>query len=315
LIPYLLRRWFLLCLCVILVLGFTQSELLAPLAEMKWLRRAIVASVLLLMSLPMQFQALAQEIRRPWAALLATVVNYGLLPLVAWPVSFLLQGDFRNGLLIAAATPCTLASAAVWTRRAGGNDAVAMMVTIITNTSCFIITPLWLIAMTDRSPNTPQLGDMVIKLGLLVVIPIACGQLARACRPVGDWATRKKPALNIGAQVGVLLMILLGSVLAAQELATRNVSLSAMAPQFIAMIGAVVGVHLSMFVAAFNLAKLAGFERENRIAIGFSGSQKTLMVGLTIAIDYGGLTLLPMVAYHVCQLLVDTVIADRLNRK
>ena len=46
-----------------------------------------------------------------------------------------------------------------------------------------------------------------------------------------------------------------------------------------------------------------------------SGSQKTLMVGLYVAINYfGGLTLLPMVFYHVGQLVVDTIIADIWSR-
>ena len=33
-----------------------------------------------------------------------------------------------------------VASAAVWTRRAGGNDAVALIVTISTNLACFLLT-------------------------------------------------------------------------------------------------------------------------------------------------------------------------------
>ena len=49
------------------------------------------------------------------------------------------------------------------------------------------------------------------------------------------------------------------------------------------------------------------------VAVGFAGSQKTLMVGLTIALQFGGLTILPMLAYHVLQLLIDTLLANRLR--
>jgi hypothetical protein len=39
------------------------------------------------------------------------------------------------------------------------------------------------------------------------------------------------------------------------------------------------------------------------------------MVGLHISLTYyGGLTILPMVAYHVGQLLIDTLVADRLRQ-
>jgi sodium/bile acid cotransporter 7 len=53
--------------------------------------------------------------------------------------------------------------------------------------------------------------------------------------------------------------------------------------------------------------------REDRIAVGISGSQKTLMVGLQVAIA-SQLLILPMVVYHVGQLIVDTIIADRWRR-
>ncbi len=35
------------------------------------------------------------------------------------------------------------------------------------------------------------------------------------------------------------------------------------------------------------------------------------MVGLAVALDFGGLAVLPLIAYHAIQLLVDTVLADR----
>jgi sodium/bile acid cotransporter 7 len=53
--------------------------------------------------------------------------------------------------------------------------------------------------------------------------------------------------------------------------------------------------------------------RKDQAAVAFAGSQKTLMIGLAIAVEFGGLAVLPMMAYHVGQLLVDTLLADRLR--
>jgi predicted Na+-dependent transporter len=39
------------------------------------------------------------------------------------------------------------------------------------------------------------------------------------------------------------------------------------------------------------------------------------MVGLALALSIGGLAILPMLAYHVQQLLIDTVLAGRLRAK
>ena len=59
---------------------------------------------------------------------------------------------------------------------------------------------------------------------------------------------------------------------------------------------------------------MLGMPRDQQFAVGFSGSQKTLMVGLSAAISMG-LNIIPIVAYHAMQLLVDTVIADQLKKR
>jgi sodium/bile acid cotransporter 7 len=66
---------------------------------------------------------------------------------------------------------------------------------------------------------------------------------------------------------------------------------------------------------ACGIALAAGLRlpREDRIAVGIAGSQKTLMVGLQVALACQ-LLILPMVVYHVGQLIVDTIIADRWRR-
>ncbi len=57
-------------------------------------------------------------------------------------------------------------------------------------------------------------------------------------------------------------------------------------------------------------AAQTGIPRKQRIGVAISGSQKTLMIGLKIALDCG-VSIVPMVAFHVGQLLIDTLIADR----
>ncbi len=298
-----------------LVTGFAFHLPLRSLAKSGALKGAIVASVLFLMALPLEIGAMWRALRRPAPAMLAIGVNLGLLPLVAWGISLGLRGPLAVGLLVAAATPCTLASAAVWTRRAGGNDAVALVVTILTNLTCFIITPLWLLAMTGQEGVDIPVGDMISRLGLLVVLPILAAQLLRLHRPTGEWALRRKTPLSVAAQIGILSIVLIGAVTCGGELAGAAPDESLLVRDYVAMLVAVVAVHLIALAAGHALAKLLGIDRENRIAVGFAGSQKTLMVGLYVAVHfYGGLAILPMVAYHVGQLVVDTVIADRLRR-
>jgi sodium/bile acid cotransporter 7 len=311
----LLQNWFLIGLALVLTVGFLLSKRLEWLADAKLLRNLIVASVLFVMALPLEFGHLWRVLRRPGPALLAVAINFGLLPLLAWGVSLGLSGDMAIGLLIAAAMPCTLASASVWTRKAGGNDAVSILVTILTNLSCFVVTPLWLLITTRRADVDIPLNEMIVKLALLVVLPMFLAQIVRLWRPLGIWATRQTTALGVAAQMGVLSMILICSIKSGLELSGAKPGQTPTIWDFSTMIVAVISVHLAALWAGHILSRLVGLSRENRIAVGFAGSQKTLMVGLYVATTYyGGLAILPMVAYHVGQLLVDTLIAHRLKK-
>lgn len=312
-----IQRWFLIALVAVLAIGSLFAQQLQPLTSLDLpgtsmpLRSAIVAVVLFLMAFPLEASAMWQAMRRPWPPLLAVGVTFGLLPLFAWGISFGLNAELGGGLLVAAATPCTLASAAVWTRRAGGNDAVAILVTIITNLLCFIVTPLWLLAMTGENVSSPDLSlrKMSMNLGLLVVLPMLAAQFLRQYKPLGIWATREKHMLGVLAQCGLLTMVMFGAIQSGIGLSDPTQSpLSAL--DLLAMLAAVCLVHTVMLWVGLLLAKLARFSREDQIAVAFAGSQKTLMVGLLMAISLK-VSILPMVAYHISQLFIDTLIADR----
>jgi len=78
----------------------------------------------------------------------------------------------------------------------------------------------------------------------------------------------------------------------------------------------VTGIHLAMVAAGYGLGCLAGFSHADRIGVGFAGSQKTLVVGLHVAVThFGGLAILPVVTYQVSQLVLNAWIADRLREK
>jgi sodium/bile acid cotransporter 7 len=314
---FLVGRWFLIVLALMLAFGFAWPRQLTSFKE-RWPQSLVVAAVLFLMALPLDARAMWRALRRPGAVTLAVAINLGLLPLVAWPVAAWLGGidiGFGYGLLIAASVPTTLASAAVWTRRAGGNDSVALLVTMVTNLVCFVVTPMWLRWTTGRNPNLPT-DAMIFQLGVVCVLPVFCAQLLRLWRPLGQWAGRQKTALGVISQCGILSIVLVGAISAGNELAKPAADGEAGVPWWgwLAMLVSVVGVHSAMLAAGHLLGGILGISRADRIAVGFAGSQKTQMVGLYLANAYGGLAVLPMLAYHVCQLLVDTLIADRLAR-
>ena len=95
---FLAQRWFLLAFLSVLILGIAAAPPLHSLSESAWLRRCIVATVIFVMALPLEAKAIWRSLRSPGPPLLAVFINLGLLPLVAWGVSFGLRGDLGAGV-------------------------------------------------------------------------------------------------------------------------------------------------------------------------------------------------------------------------
>jgi sodium/bile acid cotransporter 7 len=236
-------------------------------------------------------------------------LNFILVPLLAWSVARFFDREMSVGLMVAAAAPCTLASASVWTRRAEGNDSVSMMITILTNMACFVVTPMLVLQTTGLEPNTESLSfsRLATKLGLLVVCPMVLAQLLRRSQAVASWATEKKKILGVFAQFGLLAIVTMGAVRAATYAGEGGVS------QYLGVLPwlflAVLGIHLLTFFAGLATTKWLGMPDQDRIAVAIGGSQKTLMVGLHLSIELG-VSVFPMILYHLTQLVVDTWLAD-----
>jgi sodium/bile acid cotransporter 7 len=307
------QRWFLLGLIAVLYTGIAWPQAVQPVAHL--LRGdVIVAVVTFIMALPLKTGVLWRAVRRPGPAWLAAGLNSGVAPPLGWLLSRMLPEELATGVVLAASVPCTLATAAVWTRRAGGNDAVAFLVTMITNLACFLVVPAWLLLLVGIRANVDFQG-IVFGLILLVVLPIIAAQILRQWNPVGAWATRHIAMLSTVAQLGVLLMVFVGAVEAGRRLAGLDHNSVVSAGSIALMIVAVAIVHVALLGLGFGLSRLLGIERADTIAVAFSGSQKTLMVGAYLALAVGALAILPMVAYHATQLVVDTLVADWLRKR
>jgi sodium/bile acid cotransporter 7 len=312
--PILQRHWFLVVLGIVLALGMAfpnSSGRIAFAISKDW----IIALVLLVMSLPLAFDAMWNSLRRPGPSLLATFITFVVVPLLAWPVSLAFQADLAAGIIIASAVPCSMASVTVWTRMAGGSEAVSMLVTVITNLACFLVTPAWVWLLIGHESETESFAAMALNLLQVVVVPIIVGQLLRLIPAVATLADRHKKRLSIIAQLGVLMIVFMGAVHGGTQLRNLESQLGEVALQIVLMMVCVALLHLTAWTVGLVSAGSLNMSREDKIAVAFGGSQKTLMVGLAIALDIGGLAILPMLAYHVEQLLIDTVLAHRLQAK
>lgn len=309
---FLVDRWFLIGLTVLVVVGTLFGPQLLPLAKVPGIKEVNIFLVMFLMTLPIAWSHMQGAISRPGPAALAVAVSYGLLPLVAWGIGSLLGDSYGPGLMVASIVPCTQASAAVWTRKAGGNDSIAVLVTIITNLSCFLVAPAWL-AVMRITPVGLDFQRMVLQLALVVVLPMVLAQIARRIGPVATFAALYRTPLGVVVQCGLLAMVFFGAIESSAGLRQGLQSTTGWIAMLAMAVG-VVGIHTAMFFIGLYTARLCGFTKEDSTAVAFAGSQKTLMVGLKVAMD-SGFSVLPMITYHVGQLFVDTFLADWLKKR
>lgn len=309
------KHWFLLALAV----GLTVS-LLFPrivLDGTLWLSpRVVIAAALFLMAATMPSRNLWDEVRRPGAVFFAVGMSYVVAPLLGWGISGWVAPDFSLGLLISASVPCTLASGVLWTRMAGGNEATALLVTLFTTFTSWLITPAWLLVTAGKVVDLP-LEDMMGLLIISLVVPVSLGQAARLVPVLAQVATHRRTFLGVLSQLFILVIILQAAARAGERLQMGDVAVTL--TDVVLAIGLVLLLHLAILTIGWRASAWIGFARPRRIAIAFAGSQKTLPVAFLLYERYFQaeypLAILPVLAYHVGQLLVDTPIAGWLHEK
>jgi sodium/bile acid cotransporter 7 len=309
-LPFLAKRWFLLTLVAgVLVAWFWPNALAWTGAA--WLHpKYLMALALFLSAWTMESRSLYQAAVHPWPSLWATTISYGFLPALAWiSGSHLLWIDeFRIGLMISASVPCTLASAVLWTRMAGGSEATALLTTFITTGTGWLATPLWLVWTTGVVTDTSQ---MMSDLLLMLVVPVGVGQLARSVHWFRAVASRYRSVLGAVSRLLILLIMLRAAVLVSDQLSQKAAGLGVGT-----VLGAAIvclGNHLAALFGGYWSSRHLGFDRSAQIAVAIAGSQKTLPVSLTLLELYFPaypLAVVPMLFYHSGQLIADTFIAD-----
>lgn len=326
------EHWFLSTLAVVIAGGITTGLLgFGPVVRPvtgQLNPRWITACVLFLMAFSLNSDHLTAAFRAPGPVVLASLINFGLVPLAAWFLMPIQQThDFRLGLMIAASVPCTTAAASVMTRKARGNDAVSLLATIVTNMSCFVLTPLWLHWTAAAEVNLPA-GKLMLQLLQAVLTPTIAGQLLRQPAPLHEFAVRHKAAIGVVALILIEVMVVTAALSAGEALHRMQMGVAGAtaaggtrAPGELTLGGVLlvwgscVLIHLSALSVGWWLARFTGSARAESAAVAFAGSQKTLPIGIYVSALFTGtypFAMFPMLLYHTSQLFLDTWLASRM---
>jgi solute carrier family 10 (sodium/bile acid cotransporter), member 7 len=311
------KHWFICVLPLVLGLTLFAPGVAHPVTDY-WEPRFTIFTIaisLFLIAWTIPRRSLVAEVRHPWASLWAVVLSYGLVPAGAWLLGFFAPDDVRMGLILISCVPCTLSSAILWTRMAGGNEATALLTVTGTTFASWLLTTGLLYGLAGTSVPLDAL-DMMRDLILSLIVPVVVGQALRAVPACARFADRWKMVLSVLSLCCVLAIIVKAGVSVGDKLHEEN----AWEGPTIFLWSIVLPVALHLFAVAAGLVscRWLGFDRGRQIAVAFSASQKTLQISLVLFEQYFKadypFAVMPLLFYHVGQLLLDTIIAKRLAK-
>jgi len=307
------KNWFYVGMAAVLVVGYLWG------AAGRWLNdhnRALIATLMFTMGLGLSPTGIARQLKKPKALSLFLASSYGLAPCLAFVVAFLFfrphgwslcggRQDLFTGLVIVGATATTLSTCIVWTRLAGGNDALSLVMSVLGNSIQFLASPVWLFLLLGAAVKFDVAG-MMKSLLLVVLIPVAASQTVVVLSK--GRTLRYKPATSLIGRLLVLAIIWMAVYKARDYLLTRDA---------LYVSAAVVTIHGALLALNWWGPGRLLTDGRDRIALLFCGSQKTLPASVMIASVYFRdlpAAALPVLLYHFWQLVVDSILLERLPK-
>jgi len=270
---------------------------------------------------------LLNGLRLPRAEVLRGVGHWRLLlPLVLWSFGAMalagfglwkltdgwLQPVVALGFLYLGTLPSTVQSATAYSSLAGGNIAVSVVAAALLNIAgVFVTAPLF--ALLGGGEAVSLGYDGLIKIATILLLPFFLGQvlqnrfghLTRDYRTLATWMDRISIAIAIYVAFSAAVVQGIWSLIEPGD-----------------WLGLLAGVAVFLafgFGGAWILARGLGLARPDAISMLFAGGQKSIAMGAPLAAILfspadAGLILLPVLIYHLVQLILSAPLAKRLAR-
>ncbi|MBC7000093.1 bile acid:sodium symporter family protein [Cytophaga sp. FL35] len=214
-----------------------------------------------------------------------------------------------------AALPSTVSSSVVMVSLAKGNIPAAIFNASISGIIGILVTPLWMGFFWDNSEINFNLKEIYVNLILQVLVPVFVGMSLQ--RFFGAIVQRNSSKLATFDKAVILLIIYKSYVKSFNEDLFGNISWMDLALLFVgAGILFVIVYYLLQFIS-----KYLDFSMEDCITAQFCGTKKSLVHGTVFSkILFGsmaiqGIILLPLMVFHILQMIVISAIANKYGRR
>lgn len=216
------------------------------------------------------------------------------------------------GFIFLGVLPTTVQSATAYCNIANGNVAASVVSSAIVNIAGIAVTPA-LFALYASSAGVGVTSDALIRVLTILLLPFVLGQVAQ--RWLRPFMMRNLHLVRAGDRgvLGLAVYVALSGAVTSGLWSELSLS------TFAIMIGAVVIFLAFGFGGNWLLGGRLGFGWPERVTLLFSGGQKSIALGVPLAaILFGandaGFVLLPLLTYHLLQLILSAPMASALAR-
>lgn len=217
------------------------------------------------------------------------------------------------GLLFLGILPSTVQSATAYSSLAGGNVAVSVVAAAFLNIlGVFITAPLFSLVAGSKAAGFDI--DSLERVALILLVPFILGQIAQG--RVGHLVKEHRRLATWMDRSSIAIAVYVAFSGAVEQGLWQKVDLAAWASLIL-----LVGLFLVVgFGGAWLLGGALKLRRDDRIAFLFAGAQKSIALGAPLASllfppAVAGLLLLPVLTYHLLQLVISAPLANRLSRR
>jgi sodium/bile acid cotransporter 7 len=216
------------------------------------------------------------------------------------------------GFLYLGCMPSTVQSATSFSSLAGGNVASSVVAAALLNLlGVFIAAPLF--SLLAGAAGAAFDGAMLGKVMGILLLPFILGQLAQ--KWLGGWARDNRKLVTAMDRAAIAIAVYVAFSGAVEQAFWTRVDLAG----WVWLAGGTALLLVFGHLGAWQLGGAVRLDRPNRIAMLFAGAQKSIAMGAPLATvmftpAVAGVVLLPILLYHLAQLVVAAPLAARLNR-
>ena len=216
------------------------------------------------------------------------------------------------GFVFLGTLPSTVQSATSYSTLAGGNVALSVIGAALLNIlGVFVTAPLF--ALLGGGEAVAAGSDVIVKIGLILVLPFAIGQVVQGW--TGEWVKSHKSKI-VWLDRGIIAL----AVYVAISGAVSQGLLGDLDAESWAWLVATVVLFLALAnIAAWIGARMLRYPLPDRISFLFAGSQKSVAIGAPLAAilfppTTAGFVIAPLLLDHLLQLVLAAPLATRLAR-